>query len=101
MGRQRGDGEGRPLNSLSKLKAEVKKLRRQNARLRRRLEKYESGIEFSEEEDLVELEPKPNNRIAGLPGVQECSECGGVDVFVLDTPTKTLYVCGACKHRWS
>lgn len=96
MGRQRNEfGEKEPTGSLSRLKAEVKKLRRQNARLRRRLEKHESGAE--EDEDAEDFEPAT----VDIPQGPCCSECESTEIFVLDAATKTIYVCVRCKHRWS
>ena len=87
---------------LTLLKQENKSLRKQNARLKRQLQKAldgyteasEAAVEVAQEARVAAMEPE-------MPKARSCPSCASVDVTHLTLPPGTwqLCVCKSCSAR--
>ena len=83
--RQKEDG----LRELHKLISENSKLKKSVARLRKRLERYES-VATEEDEEQPQV---------GVIIKEKCPECSGKDVVEFDIAGRMYKLCKICKWR--
>lgn len=116
MSRQRDEkGSRESVQTVIRLKAENKKLERQNARLKKRLERYESDPTDAGDtnDDVFEAllampvaERLFKLRAYGLLDENErkdqCPDCSGTDIASLQTPNGVIVcMCKICRKKWS
>jgi hypothetical protein len=89
MSRRQREEESRELH---KLESENTKLKKSVARLRKKLERYESAA--SDDEDDTE-----SVKQVGIPSKDKCPECSSKEVVELDFAGRVFKLCKICKWR--
>lgn len=95
---RRGEENGRRpgrARATGELEAEVKRLQRENGRLKKRLRRYEEA-DFDDTDDDDDA---PKVVLPPPPPQKKCPTCGSTDVLELQTPTRVLFGCKVCRQR--
>ncbi len=79
-------------SALVELQRDNVRLRRENAKLKKRLRRYE-------EEDYDDANEEEAPVLVDSSGAPKCPECGSTKLSELVTPTRTITACTNCKTR--